>query len=139
MADRINIEQEQRKLIDELKNSKMLNIKILGNSELFLLAVAFGFDNPKDLKSKDGYVLFSTLNDKFKSMVSSINLAKCETSDDIEHSSNLERNIEMAEKHAKTGFEELSQLFSEDDEELLFKRMLHKVDMLYKVNIDEFK
>lgn len=135
MADRLYIDAEQRNKIDELKKTDKLNISILENSALFLMAVSFGFGKTMTLNKKDGFVQFSVLNENFKSLISTINLAMCESSDDIDSATDFEQNIEQAERYAKAGFEELFEFFSEDDEELLFKRLLLKVDQLYEENI----
>ena len=111
---------------------------MLETKDIFLLAVALGMNSPTDIKGKrDGFTRTSYIKARDKSLLASLLLGKAENQDEIDKLANDDLSYEEAEKCAESGFAVLKEMIESAsfDEELLEKRIIAQLNLLYEKNI----
>ena len=139
MADRIFISKKNRDLVEKWSNEKtnVLDFKEIENIEKFTFLAALGINEPKELdKSKDGYIRYDSIKSDEKSILSSILLGNAQD-DEIDLFATEEMCYKKSELCAETGFEELEKRIQESqgDEELLCKKLMSEIDLLYESKV----
>ncbi len=131
--DRVYINSGYRSDIEEMKDTDLLGFKLVENKESFMLAVALGLDSPEPVKNRDGWFLMKNLKTTDKALLAAVLLGTAESDDDVDCFSDLEKSLDLCEQCAEKGYEELRQrvLDSQMDRELLERRMLKELDLLY--------
>lgn len=117
---------------------KSLGLDTLSNLDLFKLAVAYGLDDPTDFDgAKEGLFLLKDIKTTYdQSLLNIVKLGTASNNDEIDEFCNLELNYDEAEKCACTGFSKLKELIeSNNDEELLIKKMIRELETLYLTNV----
>ena len=139
MRDRIYINGSLREgLLKECNEKNYFGFKLLETKDIFLLAVALGLDKPEEMKGKkDGYFLLKNVKTYDKALFSSILLGLEENAAETDKYANADLNYDEAERCAEAGFKILKQLIDDasGDMELLEKRSLQQLDMLYQKNV----
>lgn len=139
MRDRIFIPQSYRdEMLDGWQSKNTLGLKVLENKDIFLLAVALGLSTPEDFKEKkDDYFLLKNVETYDKALFGSILLGKLENTDNIDSFSNMDINYDESERCAISGFKKLKEFIDSagGDSELLEKRALAQLNLLYQKNV----
>lgn len=138
MRDRIYINLKYREILNELDSNNTLGFHIADQKDIFLVAVALGLNNPKDIVGyKDGLFLLTRLKTSDNALLSTITLGNLENEKDVDKYANNEINYSEAEKCAETGFEELNKKVQAScgNEELLQTRLISELDLLYEKNV----
>ena len=138
MRDRLYINVQYRDQIEIWKEKKILGIDMLETKDIFLLAVALGINAPTDIKGKrDGFTRTSYIKARDKALLASLLLGKAENQEEIDKLANDDLSYDEAEKCAEAGFEILKEMIESAsfDEELLEKRILAQLNLLYEQNI----
>ena len=138
MRDRVFINRNNREIINEWVDQKVLGINMLDAKDIFLLAVALGLNAPTEIQGpKEGYVRMQYFKTFDKSLIAATLLGKMGNENQIDQYANLEVNCDEAEKCAETGFVKLKQLIneSEGNSELLEKRIIKQLTELYQINV----
>lgn len=138
MRDRLYINVRYRDQIEIWKEKKILGIDMLETKDIFLLAVALGINAPTDIKGKrDGFTRTSYIKARDKALIASLLLGKAEDQEEIDKLANDDLSYDEAEKCAEAGFEILKEMIESAsfDEELLEKRILAQLNLLYEQNI----
>ena len=107
------------------------------NIDVFMLAVALGLGKPTTLKKKDGLILYQTLKTADKALIASVLLGSTADDNEIDSRANFDGSVELCEQYAETGYLVLQKKYNDAncDEELLEKRMLKELELLYNKNI----
>ena len=131
--DRVYINSGYRSDIEEMKDTDLLGFKLVENKESFMLAVALGLDSPEPVKNRDGWFLMKNLKTTDKALLAAVLLGTAENDDDVDCFSDLEKSLDLCEQCAEKGYEELRKrvLDSQMDRELLERRMIKELDLLY--------
>lgn len=131
--DRVYINSGYRNDIEEMKDTDLLGFKLVENKESFMLAVALGLDSPEPVKNRDGWFLMKNLKTTDKALLAAVLLGTAESDDDVDCFSDLEKSLDLCERCAEKGYEELRRrvLDSQMDRELLERRMIKELDLLY--------
>lgn len=111
---------------------------MLDTKDIFLLAVALGLNDPKEIQGKkDGYVRASYIKTYDKALLSSILLGIEENKDNVDTYANMDINFDEAERCAETGFMKLKEMIdsANGDAELFEKRILSELKFLYQKNV----
>lgn len=135
MRDRIFIDLSYRDFLEGIKKSNILGFHLPDAKDVFLLAVSLGLDCPKDISGrKDGYFLVKNIRTSDKAFFASITLGNMKDNKDVDKYANDEINYDEAERCAESGFEILKGKIEDSggNEELLAKRMLSELDLLYE-------
>lgn len=138
MRDRLYINTLYRDQIEIWKEKKILGIDLLETKDVFLLAVALGMNAPADIKGKrDGFTRTSYIKSRDKSLMASLLLGKTENQEHIDKYANDDLTYEEAERCAEAGFAILKEMIETAgyDEELLEKRILSQLNLLYEKNV----
>ena len=139
MRDRLNINLKYRdSVIKFCIENKLLGIHMLDTKDIFLLAVALGLNDPKEIQGKkDGYVRASYIKTYDKALLSSILLGIEENKDNVDTYANMDINFDEAERCAETGFMKLKEMIdsANGDAELFEKRILSELKFLYQKNV----
>ena len=139
MRDRLFINLKYRDgMLKKWDEENILGIHMLETKDVFLLATALGLDEPKDIEGKkDGYVRLSYIKTYQKSLIASILLGLEENKENIDSFANAEVNYDEAERCAEAGFIKLKEIIESagGDTELLEKRILAQLNMLYQKNV----
>ena len=139
MRDRIFINGTLRDgLLKECDEKNYLGIHMMETKDVFLLAVALGLNTPEEMQGKkDGYFLLKNVKSYDLALFASILLGKPENRDAVDRYANPEANYDEAERCAEAGFKKLKELIESagGDEELLTKRTLAQLNMLYQQNV----
>lgn len=138
--DRIYYPRKFKQFNQALTNHeiKTLGLDNLSKLDLFKLAVAYGLDDPKDFDgAKEGLFLLKDIKSTSdQSLFNTIKLGIANNNDEIDEYSDLELNYNEAERCACSGFGKLKDLVeSNQDEELLIKRMIRELENLYLANV----
>lgn len=138
--DRIYYPRKYKQFNQALTNHeiKTLGLDNLSKLDLFKLAVAYGLDDPKDFEgAKEGLFLLKDIKSTYdQSLFNTVKLGIAEDNDEIDEYCDLELNYDEAERCASSGFEKLKNLVeSNQDEELLIKKMIRELENLYFTNV----
>ena len=136
MRDRIYINFNHRSFLKYMDEQNILGFHLVNKKDIFLLAVALGLKEPKDIAGKkDGYFLLKDVKSSDRAYFASILLGKKDR--DVDKCSNDEINYDESERCAEAGFNILKKKIDDTNgnEELLLKRLLSDLDLLYEANI----
>lgn len=138
MRDRIYINLKYRDILKEFDSNNTLGFHIADQKDIFLIAVALGLSNPKDINgTKDGLFLLTRLKTSDNALLSTITLGNLTNEKDVDKFANNEINYLEAEKCAETGFGVLNKKVQDScgNEELLQTRLISELDLLYEKNV----
>lgn len=138
MKDRIYINLKHREFLNEMDQNNTLGFHLVNKKEIFLLAVALGLNEPKEINGKkDGYFLLKDVKSSDRAYFASITLGNIKDEKDVDKYANDEINYEEAEKCAERGFEILKQKIDESagNEDLFITRLISELDLLYESNV----
>jgi len=138
--DRIYIKYANRELLEKWKEEKVIGFDSIESKEIFLFLAAIGLESPKEIQGKkDGYLRREYLREADKAFFSSKLLAKRSENEEIDQYCNFDDAILDMEKCAESGFDIFKEKVEKADgnKELLYKRLLSELDMLYEKNVKE--
>jgi len=138
-GDIIYINDEYRAFLDTFTKKDVLGFKLLDNKYSFLLAVALGVNSPIDRKRKrHGWTRKSYIKAVDKAFFSAVLLGTATTDDQINAYTNIDKCVELCEQCAESGFEQLKKQYDsvEGDTQLLERRMLKQLDLLFTQNVE---
>ena len=135
--DRVYVSDAFKKTTDELKDQDVLGLSMAEGKELFMLAVALGLDKPTVLIKRQGLFLNTALKTADKALIASVLLGTMSDDEDMDQYADFDKSCELCEKYAETGYQVLLKKYNDAgcDEELLERRMLSEVDLLYSKNV----
>lgn len=132
----------RREFLQMLSDKKILGFETsIENKAQAVFFAALGIDNPTELTKRDnsGWIRSSYIQgySKDKAEVSLFMLGNAATDDDLEEAVQFDNYAEYFEKCAEGGFNELSQKLEDSDwdNEMLERRMLKELDLLYNLNV----
>ena len=139
MRDRLFINVSYRdSLLKECDEKNILGFHMLEAKDIFLLAAALGLNEPRDIGGKrDGYFRTSYIKTIDKALMASILLGIEENKDKVDTYANPDINYDEAERCAEAGFIKLKEMIdsADGDMELLEKRILSQLNLLYQKNV----
>lgn len=138
--DRVFINSEYRSLLEEMDNKDLLGQHTSEAKDTFMLAVALGIDAPaQSVEHRDGYFRMQYLKTQDKALLGSVILGKAETDSEIDENADLEKSVDFCELCAETGFALLRRKINEagGDSELLERRLLAELDLLFAKNVED--
>ena len=135
--DRVYVSDAFKKTTDELKDQDVLGLSMAEGKEVFMLAVALGLDKPTVLIKRQGLFLNTALKTADKALIASVLLGTMSDDEDMDQYADFDKSCELCEKYAETGYQVLLKKYNDAgcDEELLERRMLSEVDLLYSKNV----
>ena len=135
--DRVYVSDAFKKTTDELKDQDVLGLSMAEGKEVFMLAVALGLDKPTVLIKRQGLFLNTALKTADKALIASVRLGTMSDDEDMDQYADFDKSCELCEKYAETGYQVLLKKYNDAgcDEELLERRMLSEVDLLYSKNV----
>ncbi len=141
MKDRLYINKHYRDtFLDDWDNKNVLGFHTVKAVDIFFIAVALGLSTPTDIQgAKDGYFqIHNNVYTKEKGLFGSILLGKEENKDSIDKYANIDVNFDEAERCAESGFLILKEKIDAagGDEDLLEKRLIAELKLLYAKNVE---
>ena len=135
--DRVYVSDSFKKTTDELKNQDVLGLSMAEGKEVFMLSVALGLENPTLLKNRQGLFLNTALKTADKALIASVLLGTMSDDEDMDQYADFDKSCELCEKCAETGYQVLLKKYNDAgcDEELLERRLLLELDLLYSKNV----
>lgn len=135
--DQVYVSDAFKKTTDELKDQDVLGLSMAEGKEVFMLAVALGLDKPTVLIKRQGLFLNTALKTADKALIASVLLGTMSDDEDMDQYADFDKSCELCEKYAETGYQVLLKKYNDAgcDEELLERRMLSEVDLLYSKNV----
>ena len=136
--DRLYIKATNRELIDKWKSEGILGLDSLETKEIFLFLAALGIDTPKEIQgAKDGYIRGEYIKDYDLSLIAANLLGKIKENEDIDKYCDKELAFKEIEKCVESGAEIFKNKVdsANSSKELLYKRILNELDLLYEKNI----
>lgn len=135
--DRVYVSPDYKQVVDGLKEKDVLGIKISENKEIFMLAAALGLGEPTPLKKKDGLVLYTALKTADRAIIASALLGSPSNDDEVDSLANIDTCTEFCEQCAEAGYLVLQKKYNDADcnEELLERRMMKELELLYNKNV----
>lgn len=137
--DRIYTSSQYRSVIDDLKQKDVLGLNIVEGKDAFMLSVALGLSEPTPLpKGAKGLFLNTALKTADKALFGSALLGGLTEDDDIDSFANFDSSADFCEQCAETGYQKLLVKYNDAgcDEELLERRMLKELELLYTKNVE---
>jgi integrase len=127
-----------RSEIDEMKDRDILGFSMVENKDSFLLAVAMGVDSPEAVKSKDGWFLMKNLKTTDKALLAAVLLGTANDDSDVDAFADIEKALDLCEQCAESGFKDLRKRIIDagKDREILERRMMKELDLLYTTNVE---
>lgn len=127
-----------RSEIDEMKDRDILGFSMVENKDSFLLAVAMGGDSPETVKSKDGWFLMKNLKTTDKALLAAVLLGTANDDSDVDAFADIEKALDLCEQCAESGFKDLRKRIIDagKDREILERRMMKELDLLYTTNVE---
>lgn len=127
-----------RSEIDEMKDRDILGFSMVENKDSFLLAVAMGVDSPEAVKSKDGWFLMKNLKTTDKALLAAVLLGTANDDSDVDAFADIEKALDLCEQCAESGFKDLKKRIIDagKDREILERRMMKELDLLYTTNVE---
>ena len=134
--DRLYVSPDYKAVIDGLKEKDVLGFKIAENKEIFMMAVALGLSDPMPLKKRDGLSLYTALKTVDRSLIASVLLGTLIDSDNVDEYADFDKSAELCEQCAEAGYLVIQQKYNDAgcDEELLERRMIKELEILYNKN-----
>lgn len=138
----LNINKSLRNtVLNDWDDSNVLGFHFAANKEIYMLAVALGLDCPEDITTaKEGYIRTEnqTIKSYDRSLFASILLGTVVDETDIDKYANIEVNYDESERCAEAGFKKLTELIDDvnGDWELLEKRLMSQMNLLYEKNVN---
>ena len=135
--DRVYVSEQFKNTMDELKKADVLGLSLAEGKEVFMLSVALGLDKPAPLKNRVVLFLNTALKTADKALIASALLGTMADGDDMDQYADFDKSCELCEQCAETGYQILLKKYNDAgcDEELLERRMLTELDMLYSKNV----
>lgn len=135
--DRVYTSNQYRDTIDDLKKQDVLGLGIVENKDAFMLAVSLGLDNPQQLKNKTGLFLNTALKTNDRALIASVLLGTIADDSEIDEKADLDKSLDLCEMCAETGYQVLLKKYNDADcdSDLLARRMIKELEMLYSKNI----
>lgn len=136
--DRVFINSGFRADVDAMKENDILGFSMVENKDSFLLAVALGVDAPEQVKGKDGWFLMKNLKTADKALLAAVLLGTAENDSEVDSFADIEKAIDLCEECAEAGFAELRKKITDADKDrdILERRLLKELDMLYAANVE---
>lgn len=127
-----------RSEIDEMQDRDILGFSMVENKDSFLLAVAMGVDSPEAVKSKDGWFLMKNLKTTDKALLAAVLLGTANDDSDVDAFADIEKALDLCEQCAESGFKDLRKRIIDagKDREILERRMMKELDLLYTTNVE---
>lgn len=115
------------------KDKNILDFNSIENIEKFSFVASLGINKPASVQARKDYIRYESIPTKYKSILSSILLGKS-SEKEIDKCANEDICLDEAEKCFEAGFPILKQKIdsANGDEELLMKRMMDEIDLLYE-------
>lgn len=135
--DRLYVSPDYKATIEGLKEKDVLGIQISENKEIFMLAVALGLSSPTPVKNKKGLSLYTALKTADKSLIASVLLGTVNDNNEIDKFANLDASTDLCEQCAEAGYQVLQKKYNdaECDEDLLERRMIKELELIYNKNV----
>ena len=135
--DRLYVSPDYKLAIDILKEKDVLGIRIAENKEVFMLASALGLAHPSPLRKRDGLTLYTALKTADKSLIASVLLGTAKDNNDIDEFADFDACTDLCEQCAEAGYIILQKKYNDAgcDEELLERRMIKELEMLFNKNV----
>ena len=135
--DRIYTSSQYRTVVDALKANDVLGMNIVEGKEAFLLAVALGLNDPIPLKNKIGLFLNTALKTSDKALIAYTVLGSLAEDQDIDEYANFDKASDFCEQCAEAGYQVLQKKYNDAncDEELLERRMIKELELLYAQSV----
>ena len=138
MRDRIYFNSKYRDFLKELDINNTLGFHLVNQKDLFLIAVALGLNEPKEISGKkEGLFLLKDVKTSDRAIFASITLGNLQDDKDIDKYANDDINYDEAEKCAEAGYAILKEKIDDSagNEDLLVTRLLSELDLLYESNV----
>lgn len=131
--DRLYVSPDYKSAIEALKEKDVLGIQIAENKDIFMLAVALGLSNPTTLKKRDGLSLYTALKVADRSLMACVLLGTIKDNNEIDLYANFDASTDLCEQCAEGGYTVLQKKYNDAgcDEELLERRLIKELEMLY--------
>lgn len=135
--DRVFTTSQYRTAIDELKKKDVLGLGIVEGKDIFMLAVALGLQDPQPLKNRQGLFLKTALKTADKALMAGVLLGTVADDSQIDDNADLDKSMDICEQCAETGYQLLVKKYNDAncDTDLLERRMLKELEMLYAKNV----
>lgn len=137
--DRVYVSESFKTTTNELKEQDVLGLSMAEGKDVFMLAVALGLDSPMSspLKNRSGLFLNTALKTADKALIASVLLGTMSDDEDMDRYADFDKSCELCEQCAETGYQVLLKKYNDTgcDEELLERRMLLELDLLYSKNV----
>ena len=103
-----------------------------------MLAVALGLTNPAELPNKKGLFLNTALKTADKALFACALLGGLSEDADVDTYANFDASADFCEQCAEAGYQVLLKKYNDAgcDEELLERRMMKELEMLYTKNVE---
>lgn len=136
--DRIFTSKQYKNVIDDLKKNDVLGLKIVENKDIFMLAVALGLHSPTPLKTREGLFLNTALKTADKALMASVLLGTVTDDSKIDEYADQDMSSDFCEQCAESGYQFLQKKYNDVDcdSELLERRMLKELELLYTQNVE---
>lgn len=137
--DRVYIDSSFRAEIDEMKDKDAIGFSMVENKEAFILAVAMGLEKPEDLKNRDGWFLLKNLKTTDKALLAAVLLGTAKDDIEVDSFSDLDKSLDLCEQCAEAGFKKMRNKFldANKDREILERRMMKELDLLYTSQVED--
>ena len=124
--------------VDKMKENNQLGFDMVENKDSFMLAVAMGVAIPEPVKSKDGWFLMKNLKTADKALLAAVLLGTAQNDSEVDSYADIDKAIDLCEECAEAGFRELTKKILEagNDRDILERRLLKELDMVYSVNVE---
>ena len=138
IRDRIHIGLDKRGFIDKISLKNILGLDGAYNKDIFLLAMALGIDEPKEIEgARFGYVRYEYIEPWDRAMLCALLIGTMVEGDEVDDYIDFEKSVDLAEKCAEKGFDILEKIVMEvdEDDERLTARLMKKLDLWYNQNV----
>jgi hypothetical protein len=136
--DRVYTSSQYKTVIDDLKSKDVLGLNIVEGKNAFMLSVALGLSDPGTPKNKVGLFLNTALKTADKALFASVLLGELPEGADVDPYANFDASADLCEQCAETGYQVLLKKYNDAgcDEEILERRMIKELELLYLQNIE---
>ena len=136
--DRVYTSSQYRTVIDDMKKKDVLGFNIVEGKDVFMLAVAFGIDNPTPLKNRVGLFLNTALKTADKALIASVLLGTVSDDSDIDAYADWDQSTDLCEQCAETGYQVLLKKYNDADcdSDLFERRLIKELELLYMKNVE---
>ena len=138
IRDRAYIGAGKKDFINKISLKSIMGLNCTENKDIFLLAMALGMDEPKEIEGKRfEFVRYEYIKPWDRAMLSALLLGTMVEGDEVDAYIDFEKSVDLAEKCAENGFDVLEKLVMEvdEDDERLTARLMKKLDLWYNQNV----